>query len=221
MVVDLGTGTGTLARGFARRGCRVIGIDPDPRMIDQARKLDAQTSVSVRYFEATAEHSGLDDHQADVVTAGQCWHWFDRGRALTEVHRILKPAGRLVIAHFDWLPLAGNLVEATEKLIERYNPQWVWGGGTGIHARWLPRLSDAGMRHIETFSYDTNVSYAAEAWRGRVRASAGITALDPDSVRDFDTELAYMLESEFPSTALLIPHRVFAIVAQAPAQSSG
>ena len=49
---------------------------------------------------------------ADLVTAGQCWHWFDQPRAIAEVIRLLKPGGQLVIANFDWLPLAGNVVEA-------------------------------------------------------------------------------------------------------------
>lgn len=33
-LIDLGTGTGSLARGFALRGCKVIGVDTDRRMID-------------------------------------------------------------------------------------------------------------------------------------------------------------------------------------------
>src|SRR5215213_4575476 len=32
-VLDLGTGTGTLARGFARRGCTVTGLDPAARRV--------------------------------------------------------------------------------------------------------------------------------------------------------------------------------------------
>ena len=51
-IVDLGTGTGTLARGFALRGCHVIGVDPDERMLSQARELDLQHSVSVTYVNA-------------------------------------------------------------------------------------------------------------------------------------------------------------------------
>jgi SAM-dependent methyltransferase len=70
-LIDLGTGTGTLARGFALRGCKVVGVDPDPRMIDQARKLDGQSEVHIRYVEAKAESTGMDGGAADVVTAGQ------------------------------------------------------------------------------------------------------------------------------------------------------
>ena len=214
-VIDLGTGTGTLARGFVLRGCKVIGVDPDPRMIDQARKLDRQSEVSIRYVEAKAESTGLDSGAADVVTAGQCWHWFDQPLAIAEVIRLLKPGGILVIANFDWLPLDGNVVEATEELILHYNPNWHFGAGIGMYPQYLPALSGAGMQNIQTFSYDMEVPYAPEAWRGRIRASAGVAALDADSARKFDADLLGLLATRFPSSALAVPHRVFAIVAEA------
>jgi len=213
-LVDLGTGTGTLARGFALRGCEVIGVDPDPRMIVQAKKLDRQNEVSVRYVEAKAESTGLQSGSADVVTAGQCWHWFDQPRAIAEVIRLLKPSGKLVIASFDWLPLAGNMVEATEELIMQHNPDWHLNGGLGMHPQYLSVLSEAGILNIQTFSYDMEAPYTPEAWRGRIQASAGVAALDSDSAREFDADLLEMLSSRFPSNVLAVPHRVFAIVAE-------
>jgi SAM-dependent methyltransferase len=185
-------------------------------MIAQARELDDRAGVSVTYAVAKAESTGLDSNSADVVVAGQCWHWFDRPRAADEVIRLLKPGGKLVIAHFDWLPLAGNVMDATEKLIMRYNSEWHMNGGLGIHPQWLPGLSEAGFQNLESFSYDVDVPYTPEAWRGRIRASAGITALDGSVVKDFDSDLADLLAAHFPSTILAVAHRVFAIVAQGP-----
>lgn len=212
-IVDLGTGTGTLARGFALRGCKVIGVDTDSRMICEARRLDRQNEVSIKYVEAKAESTGLNGGAADVVTAGQCWHWFDQPRVIAEVIRLLRPSGKLVIANFDWLPLVGNVVEATEELIIQYNPNWHLGGGFGMYPQYLPVLSEAGIQNIQTFSYDMNVAYAPEAWRGRIRASAGVAALDSDAARKFDADLTDLLSSRFPSSVLEVPHRVFAIVA--------
>lgn len=212
-VVDLGTGTGTLARGFALRGCDVIGVDADLRMIGKAKQLDHQNNVSVRYVQAKAEATGLDGGAADLVTAGQCWHWFDRPQAIAEVMRLLKPGGTLVIANFDWLPLSENMVEATEALITQYNPDWHFGGGLGMYPQYLPGLSEAGMQNIRTFSYDVDVPYTPEAWRGRIRASAGVAALDADSAQQFDADLKGLLATRFPSSPLSVPHRVFAIVA--------
>src|SRR5215813_9232692 len=71
VVVDLGTGTGTLARGFARRGCHVIGIDPAGAMLAEAQQLDAEVGVAIEYLEATAEETGLEAGTVDVVAAGQ------------------------------------------------------------------------------------------------------------------------------------------------------
>jgi SAM-dependent methyltransferase len=220
-VADLGTGTGSLARGFARRGCRVIGIDPAPEMLQAARALDADAGVRVEYRVARAERTGLPDAACDVVTAGQCWHWFDRPRAAAEVARILRNDGALVIAHFDWIPLAGNVVRATEELIEQRNPAWKMGRGLGVHPLWLRDLGEAGYRELETFSYDMQVPYTPEAWRGRIRASAGVGAsLSAEQTEGFDRELALLLASRFPGALLPIPHRVFAVVARAPERAA-
>ena len=213
-IIDLGTGTGTLARGFAQRGCDVIGVDPDPRMLSTAKELDQHNKVSISYVEAKAESTGLDRGAADIVSAGQCWHWFDRPRAIFEVNRILKPGGRLVIAHFDWLPLTGNMVAATEELIMQYNPDWHLGGGLGMYPQWLPDLSAARLQNIQTFSYDLDVPYTPEAWRGRIRASAGVAALDVGSAQKFDADLRALLADRYPASILAVPHRVFAIISQ-------
>jgi hypothetical protein len=67
-----------VARGFARQGCRVIGIDPAGALLDEAARLDRATGVEVACREGRAEDTSLGAESADVVAAGQCWHWFDR-----------------------------------------------------------------------------------------------------------------------------------------------
>lgn len=216
-VLDLGTGTGTLARGFARRGCLVTGLDPSAPLTDEAKRLDQEVGVSIQYVTAKAEQTGLPDASFDVVTAGQCWHWFDRPQVAREVRRLLVPRGWLVIAHFDWIPLPGNVVEATEKLIEQYNPEWKLGGGRGMYPRWLTDIAVAGFQNIETFSFDVFTSYSHEAWRGRIRASAGVAAsLSPEKVVRFDADLQQLLQERFPVDPLAVHHRVFAVVSQDP-----
>ena len=218
-VIDLGTGVGSLARGFARRGCRVTGIDPSEPMLARAAELDAEAGLRVEYQVGCAEATDLPAGSADVAAAGQCWHWFDRPRAVAEIARILRPDGRLVIAHFDWLPIPGGPVEATEELIARHNPAWDLDGGSGLHPAWLMDLAAAGWREIESFSYDVAVAYTHSGWRGRIRASAGVGAsLPPSGVAAFDDELARVLARRFPSEPLHLPHRVFAVCARPPAQ---
>ncbi|MFQ5401079.1 MAG: class I SAM-dependent methyltransferase [Anaerolineae bacterium] len=214
-LVDLGTGTGTLARGFAQRGCRVTGVDTSAQMLAEAKRLDEQAGISVDYRVGGAENTGLPANCADVVTAGQCWHWFDRTAAAREVARILRPEGWLVIAHFDWLPLAGNVVQATEELILTHNPKWGMAHGNGMYPQWLTGLAEDGYRQLESFSYDLPVPYSHADWRGRIRASAGVGAsLSPEQVEVFDAELGELLRARFPQPILEIPHRVFAVIAQ-------
>lgn len=62
--------------------------------------MDAEAGVSVGYVAARAEQTGLPDPSFDAVTAGRCWHWFDRDRAAQEARRVLRSGGRLVIGHF-------------------------------------------------------------------------------------------------------------------------
>ena len=110
-----------------------------------------------------------------------------------------------------------SVVAATERLIETYNPEWEYGGRGGIHPAWLEDASGAGFRDIETFSFDVAVPYSHEAWRGRVRASAGIGAsLPPEAVAEFDAEHARVLAERFPEQPQAAPHRVFAILATKP-----
>ncbi|WP_026733319.1 class I SAM-dependent methyltransferase [Fischerella sp. PCC 9605] len=216
-IVDLGTGTGTLARGFATRGCHVIAIDPSAAMLEQAKQLDQSANVKIDYRVATAENTGLQESSADVVTAGQCWHWFDRPRAVEEVTRILRANSYIVIAHFDWIPLKGNVVEATEQLIEAHNPAWNMGGRNGLYPMWLRDLGDGGFCEIQTFSYDVFVPYTHEGWRGRIRASAGVKAsLTPDQVEVFDREFTVLLQAKYPTPILEVHHRVFAAIAKSP-----
>jgi SAM-dependent methyltransferase len=216
-VLDLGTGTGSLGRGFARCGCRVVGLDLSPDLIAEARAQDSAAGLASAYLAGSAERVGLADGAFDIVAAGQCWHWFDRPAAAREARRLLKPGGRLVIAHFDWIPLAGNLVAATEDLIRAHNPDWAFGGGTGLHADWLADATGAGFEQIETFSFDAAVSYSHEAWRGRIRASAGVGAsLPPARVAAFDEALAALLAERFPDDPQAVPHRVFCLTARAP-----
>jgi SAM-dependent methyltransferase len=217
-IVDLGTGTGALARGFARRGCIVTGLDPARAMLDEARRLDAEAGVQVTYRVGRAEDTGLDGARWDVVCAGQSWHWFDRPRAGMEVRRLLVAGGALAICHMDYLPLAGNVCAATERLILEHNPSWTMAGGTGIHADWTLDATGAGFTGLETFSFDVDIPYSHEAWRGRMRSCNAIGASLPEpAVGDFDVALARLLAESFPTEPLGVPHRVWALIARAPA----
>jgi SAM-dependent methyltransferase len=214
-ILDLAIGTGFLGRGFALRGCHVTGIDLAVPLMLEARRLDGEAQTAMRYVRGNVEALPFHTASFEAVTAGQAWHWFSRDRAASEAYRVLKSGGHLVIAHFDWIALPGNVVEATEALIVKHNPEWKIGGAPGIYPRWPRDASIAGFRDIETFSFDVMTPYSHEGWRGRIRASAGIAAqLPPDRVEIFDHELARLLADRFPEDPMAVHHRTFAMVAR-------
>ena len=109
------------------------------------------------------------------------------------------------------------MIEATEQLIEKHNPKWKLGGGLGIYPHWPRDMAVAGFKGIETFSFDLDAVYTHEAWRGRVRASAGVGAsLSPEGVAVFDDELRAMLAERWPEDPMRVMHRVFAAIGVAP-----
>jgi len=216
-ILDLGTGTGSLARGFAAEGARVTALDISPQMLAAAATAAKDAGLEIAFQQAPAEATGLPPESFDVVAAGQCWHWFDRAKAAAEAKRLLRPGGFLLIAHFDWLPLPGNVVAETEALIEAHNPSWALGGGTGFYPQWAGDALGAGFRDLETFTCDQDVPYSHEAWRGRIRASAGVGgSLAAAQVGEFDAALAGLLATHFPGDPLQVPHRLFALIARKP-----
>jgi SAM-dependent methyltransferase len=218
-VLDLGTGTGTVARALARMGGEVIGLDPAPGQVAAARELAAAEGLGDRaqFMEGLAERTGLPEAGFDLVVAAQCWHWFDRSLAAAEARRVLRPGGALLICHHDWLPLAGSVAHATEFLIEAHNPRWRMGRGTGFYPAWATDMAIAGLERLGFAGFDHDALYPRADWRGRVRASAGVGgAMEGEAVASFDAELAALLDARFPAEPLAVPHRVFAIWAFRP-----
>ncbi len=217
--VDLGTGTGSLARGMARRGATVTGVDPSSELTAEAQRLDLEWGVSTQYINMTAEKTSLESDGFDIVTSGQSWWWFDQPAALAETMRILRPGGALVICSFDWVPMPGNVVELTEKLIEKHNPEWDMGGGDGRHPEFLIDLESGGFEYVRSGHVQVDALYTKEAWRGRIRASAGVGAsLSTNKVEEFDSELSDTLDTFTNSNLVPIPHAVFVAVGTKPSR---
>jgi SAM-dependent methyltransferase len=92
-VVDLGAGTGKLARALVALGHRVTAIEP----LDEMRaELDAAVP-DARALAGRAEAMPLPDASADVVASAQAFHWFDHDAALPEIARVLRPGGSLAL----------------------------------------------------------------------------------------------------------------------------
>lgn len=205
-VLDLGTGTGTLARGFARRGAKVKATDPNEALLNEARQPDPISDYQL----GTAEKIDCADASLDLVSAGQCWHWFKPEAALKEIRRVLRPSGHFLVAYLDWQSVEGNPVDLMYFLQKKYNPTW----GASTHHRIYPvkpgDLQLLGFTTLTSFSYVENISYTHEAWRGRMRSYAGIGgSLPEEKVAAFDKEFAQLLRERFPREPMPVPHSIW------------
>ncbi|NER50603.1 MAG: class I SAM-dependent methyltransferase, partial [Symploca sp. SIO1A3] len=92
VAADVGAGTGISSRLLAHRGVRVLAIEPNAAM-----RQEAQPHPLIEFSGGTAEATNLETASTDLVTCFQAFHWFNPKPALQEFHRILKPGARLAV----------------------------------------------------------------------------------------------------------------------------
>ena len=97
IVADIGAGTGILSEEFLKRGSSVICVEPNKKMLEQA-KYKLQQFKKVAFINATAENTSIINSSVNIVTVGQAFHWFDKKAFLKECRRILIENGFVVLA---------------------------------------------------------------------------------------------------------------------------
>jgi SAM-dependent methyltransferase len=213
--VDLATGTGMIARALAKRGWSVTALDIAPAMVETAAALAKAEGISIDARVARAEDTDCAARSSDLVTAFCCWHWFDPGRAAREVHRILKPGGRLVVGALDFHRAPGNVIELSSALIKQYNPGWS-PERLGFRLAWADALPAEMFAIAERHDELLDIPYSQEAWCGRIRASAGVSAsMAPEAIPVFDRAHAAKLRQTYGEADLNVPHRLAYFIAQA------
>lgn len=213
-VLDLATGTGLLARRFARQGATVHGIDISEEQIATARRLSAEEGLNasrIDFSVGRAESLPWTEGAFDVATANQCWLYFEKERVVEELRRVLGAEGRFVTSHFSWVPRLDPIAGATEELVLSFNPKWSsadWSGDVPECPGWAKGLVEVA----DWFVYDEPIPFTHESWRGRIRACRGIGAtLSDDEVAAFDRSHAKLLERTVPDTFTVL-HRIDAHV---------
>jgi len=121
--VDLGAGTGKFTRLLVQTGAEVIAVEPVAEMRDQL----VAGLPGTRALEGTAQAMPLADATVDAVVCAQAFHWFADTAALAEIHRVLRPGGRLGLVwnvrdeSVDWVKALTGIMAPYEGDTPRYH----------------------------------------------------------------------------------------------------
>lgn len=164
VLLDVGCGTGDDVRALAARvapGGRVIGIDASAAMIDEARRRGAPGAGDFRVGDAT--RLDLPDDAADGARAERTLQHLDSPEAaVTEMVRVVRPGGRVVLAEPDWATLVVDPCDpALGWELARAASERVRSGTVGRRLRGM--LVAAGLADVEVAARVLLVPDAARA----------------------------------------------------------
>jgi SAM-dependent methyltransferase len=186
--VDVGTGTGIAARQFQAAGCRVLGVEPDPRMADFARRGGLEVEVST--FE-TWDPSG---RTFDAVVAGQTWHWVDPVLGGEKAARVLRPGGRLAV-FWNVSSFPTEAGEAFAAVYERVLPdslarRWATTSTAADGYSVLSAKAADGMRRSGAFDepeqwhFEWAQTYSRDEWLDLLPTQGAHTLLPPAALAE-------------------------------------
>ncbi|MFI7273763.1 class I SAM-dependent methyltransferase [Streptomyces sp. NPDC049879] len=185
-VLDVGTGTGIAARQFRAAGCRVLGVEPDPRMAEVARRLGEEVEV------AAFEDWDPRGRVFDAVVAGQAWHWIDPAAGAARAARALRPGG-LLAPFWNVFTFPAALGDAVADVCRRALPGAPFDAGAmgrgdlGAYGA----LTDAAAEGVrasgafgepELWRHDWEWTYTRDAWLDQLPTQGAFTRLPPDAL---------------------------------------
>jgi SAM-dependent methyltransferase len=122
-LIDLGTGPGLLALGFAPYVGRITGVDPETAMLAVARQATERQRQKFTLIEGKAETLPDDIGRFDVITIGRALHWMDRDTMAALLPRLVTPDGAIVVC------ASGSAPDGRNTWLATYNEaRHVWSG---------------------------------------------------------------------------------------------
>lgn len=197
-VLDLGTGTGVLPRNMYPYGAEWTGIDISENQIQQARRLSREQGMNIKYKVIPTEEVNYPDNTFDVITACQCFFYFDHKRITDNLARMLKNQGSLLILYMAWLPLEDEIAGASEELVLKYNPKWS-GCGETRRTIAVPEVMLDRFEIVYNEVYDIRIPFTRENWHGRMKACRGVGAsLSEHELAEWESEHKKILSQTTP-----------------------
>ncbi|MGN0529431.1 MAG: class I SAM-dependent methyltransferase [Eubacterium sp.] len=185
-VLDLATGTGVLPRNLAKHGAKFTAVDISENQIKYAKELSRGTDI--KYIVSSAEDLDFSDNSFDVITACQCFMYFDKSIILPKIHKWLKDGGHFLILFMAWLPFESEIAKKSEDLVRKYNPLWS-GGGMKRYTLNTPEWSKELFDVSRAVTKSADIEFTRESWNGRMKACRGIDAsLSAEKIAEFEKE---------------------------------
>lgn len=207
-VLDIGTGTGVLPRNMYKYGAEWTGTDISENQIETAKKLSVR--MNIQYYAVPTEKLDFPDNSFDVITACQCFWYFDHEKVISDFYRMLKPDGRIVVLYMAWLPYEDAIAGESEKLILKYNPDWS-GAGETVHPIFIPECYKESFEFVYNEEYPLKVRFTRESWNGRLKACRGIGAsLSETEINAWEQEHKRLLSEIAPPEFDIIHYAAFA-----------
>lgn len=206
-VLDLGTGTGVLPRNMYKYGADWTGTDISDNQIKQAKKLAKEKHMDIDFITVPTEKIDFPDNTFDVITACQCFWYFNHETVIPNLARMLKPDGRLLILYMAWLPFEDEIAGKSEELVLKYNPDWS-GKEETMRSIDIPECAYKYFELVHNEEYKINVPFTKESWNGRVKACRGVGAsLSECEIAQWEQEHIKMLNNIAPNE-FVIKHYV-------------
>lgn len=195
-VLDVGTGTGVVPRSMYQYGASWTGIDIAENQIEQAKRLSKGMDIS--YFTTATENISFPEKSFDVITACQCFWYFDHEKVSPIFAKLLKENGRLLVLFMAWLPLEDKIAKASEDLILKYSPKWT-GANQTRHPNYIAEPVLKYFDIVNHNEYDIKVPFTKAKWHGRVKTCRGIGAsLTPKEIESWEKEHLALLDKIAP-----------------------
>jgi len=196
-VLDIGTGTGVLPRNMYEYGAKWTATDISVEQIDQAKILSK--GMDINYYAVSTENIKFPNNSFDVITACQCFWYFDHETVMPKFYRMLKIGGSILILYMAWLPFEDKIANASENLVLKYNPNWN-GAGETIHQITIPDCYKEKFELVYYEEFTVKVPFTRDSWNGRMKTCRGIGAsLTNKEISMWEQEHRKLLEDIAPN----------------------